>query len=82
MVAARNLEIVPAQQVSIAAPVIPSLAEIDALNAMCKIAAYSGFLNSNSNNPTQRAADAFLRSTSCCQRRHTMPCVLPRSSLR
>jgi hypothetical protein len=55
------LALVPkSNTISIAAPNIPSMAEIDALNAMCKIAAYSGFLNSTSNDPAKRAADAFF----------------------
>lgn len=55
------LALVPkSNTISIAAPNIPSMAEIDALNAMCKIAAYSGFLNSTSSDPAKRAADAFF----------------------
>src|SRR3990172_8405928 len=55
------LALVP-KTISITTPNIPTLAEIEALNAMCKIAAYSGFLNSTAprNDTTQRAADAFF----------------------
>lgn len=58
-----ELALVPkSNSVSIAMPTIPTIAEIDAMNAMCKIAAYSGFLNSTAprNDTTQRAADAFF----------------------
>lgn len=57
-----ELAIVPktANAISIGIPTVPTMQEIDALNAMCKIAAYSGFLNSTSRDNTQRAADAFF----------------------
>jgi hypothetical protein len=58
-----DLALVPkSSNVSIAMPNLPTTAEIEAMNAMCKIAAYSGFLNSTAQmaNTTQRAADAFF----------------------
>lgn len=57
------LALVPrSNTINISAPNMPSMAEIEAMNAMCKIAAYSGFLSSTApiSNTTQRAADAFF----------------------
>lgn len=55
------LALVP-KTIAISAPNMPTMAEIEAMNAMCKIAAYSGFLSSTApiSNTTQRAADAFF----------------------
>lgn len=57
-----DVSIVPVQNTvsTIAMPSLPSLAEVETLKEMCKVAAYSGFLNSNSRDITQRSADAFF----------------------
>lgn len=48
--------------VPITLPVMPSMSEVETMKEMCKVAAYSGFLNSSApmTNQTQRAADAFF----------------------
>lgn len=48
------------QPITIHMPSLPSPQEVESLSQICKIAAYSGFVNSSSNNLTVRAADAFF----------------------
>lgn len=57
-----DVSIVPVSNTvsAIAMPSLPTLSEVETLKEMCKVAAYSGFLNSNSRDITQRSADAFF----------------------
>lgn len=45
---------------TISPPSMPSLSEVETLKEICKVAAYSGFLTTNSTDPTRRMSDAFF----------------------
>lgn len=57
-----DLAVVNSSAIAIRMPPVPTSSEVESISQMAKIAAYSGFLNSNAGmqNTTQRAADAFF----------------------